>query len=66
MLHDGCKGHRQRFGQFADRGGPNVSRSTIVRLLLSANAWKVRSRSIVWLGMCFSMRACDYDSQVHA
>jgi len=27
--------------------GPNVSRSTMQRLLLSASAWKVRSRSIV-------------------
>ena len=37
--------------------GPSVSRSTIERLLLSASAWNVLSRSIVWSSMCFSIGA---------
>src|ERR1700685_2778483 len=46
--------------------GPKVSRSTMWRLLLSASAWKVRSRSIVWLSMYLSVWNCEHNSQVTA
>src|SRR5580704_15001477 len=36
--------------------GPRVSRSTMVRLLWSASAWNVRSRSVIWSGIYLSIR----------
>jgi len=44
--------------------GPEASRSTMLRLLLSANARKVRSMSIVWSSIYLSIEPSRFDTQV--
>ena len=46
VLDDRCEGHLQLASSLTE--ALDVSRSTMLRLLLSASAWKVRSRPIVW------------------